>query len=66
MHFPYPLSFIYVIISGSPNLASATPSLRGNTVIRNQEGQARPVFQEKPIGKGNVVFRSNHNDASKK
>ena len=40
MFFPCSRNFIYVIIIGEPNLASAT-SLRGNIVIGDHEGHAR-------------------------
>ena len=65
MFLPCALSFVYVIISGGPNLASAT-SLRGNIVIGDQEGQARSVLKEKPIGDDIGFVRSNHNKAESK
>ena len=58
MFFPCSRNFIYVIIIGEPNLASAT-SVRGNVVIGDREGHAR-------IGDKNGVLRSNHDDAESK
>jgi hypothetical protein len=65
MFFPCSRNFIYVIIIGSPNLASAT-CLRGNIVIGDHEGHARSVLKDKRIGDKNGVFRSNHDDSESK
>jgi hypothetical protein len=65
MFFPCSRNFIYVIIIGEPNLASAT-SLRGNIVIGDHEGHACSVLEDKRIGDKNGVLRSNHDDAESK